>query len=32
MINNVMLVSGVRQSDSVIHIHVSILFQLLFSI
>ena len=30
MINNVMLVSGVQQSDSVIHIHVSILFQILF--
>ena len=26
-----MLVSGVQQSDSVIHIHVSILFQILFS-
>ena len=25
MINNVVLVSGVQQSDSVIHIHVSIL-------
>ena len=25
-----MLVSGVQQSDSVIHIHVSILFQILF--
>ena len=32
MINRVVLVSGVEQSDSVIHIHVSILFQLLFSI
>ena len=31
MINNVVLVSGVQQSDSVIHIHVSILFQVLFS-
>ena len=30
MINNVVLVSGVQQSDSVIHIHVSILFQVLF--
>ena len=30
MINNVVLVSGVPQSDSVIHIHVSILFQILF--
>ena len=28
--NNVVLVSGVQQSDSVIHIHVSILFQILF--
>ena len=27
-----MLVSGVQQSDSVIHIHVSILFQILFPI
>ena len=30
MINNVVLVSGVQQSDSVIHIHVCILFQILF--
>ena len=30
MINNFVLVSGVQQSDSVIHIHVSILFQVLF--
>ena len=30
MINNVVLVSGVEQSDSVIHIHVPILFQILF--
>ena len=30
MINNVVLVSGVQQSDSVIRIHVSILFQILF--
>ena len=30
MINNVVLVSGVQQSDSVIHIHVSFLFQVLF--
>ena len=30
MINNVVMVSGVQQSDSVIHIHVSILFQILF--
>ena len=29
MINNSVLVSGVQQSDSVIHIHVSILFQIL---
>ena len=26
MINNVVLVSGVQQSDSVLHIHVSILY------
>ena len=32
MIDNVVLVSGVQQSDSVIHIHVSILFHILFSI
>ena len=31
MINNVVLVSGVQQSDSVIHIHVSLLFQILFT-
>ena len=31
MINNVVIVSGVQQSDSVIHVHVSILFQILFS-
>ena len=30
MINNVVLVSGVQQSNSVIHIHVYILFQILF--
>ena len=30
LINNVVIVSGVQQSDSVIHIHVSILFQILF--
>ena len=30
MINNVVLVSGIQHSDSVIHIHVSILFQILF--
>ena len=30
LINNIVLVSGVQQSDSVIHIHVSILFQILF--
>ena len=29
MINNVVIVSGVQQSDSVIPIHVSILFQIL---
>ena len=28
---NVVLVSGVEQSDSVIHVHISILFQILFS-
>ena len=30
LINNVVLVSGVQQSDSVVQIHVSILFQILF--
>ena len=30
MINNIVLVSGVQQSDSVIRIHISILFQILF--
>ena len=30
MIYNVALVSGVQQSDSVIHIYVFILFQILF--
>ena len=30
LINHVVLVSGVQQSDSVMHIHVSILFQILF--
>ena len=30
MINKVVLVSGVQQSDSVIHVHISILFQVLF--
>ena len=30
MINNVVLVSGVQQSDSLIHIHISILSQILF--
>ena len=30
MINNVVLVSGVQQSDSVIRIHVSLFFQILF--
>ena len=32
LINSVVLVSGVQQSDSVIHIHVSILFQIIFPI
>ena len=32
MINNVVLVSGVQQSDSVTHIHVSILFQIIFAL
>ena len=31
LINNVVLVSGVQQSDSVIHIHVSVLFQILWA-
>ena len=30
MINNVVIVSGVQQSDSVVHIHVSVLFKILF--
>ena len=30
--NNVVIVSGVQQSVSVIHTHVSILFQILFPI
>ena len=30
MINNAVLVSSVQQSDSFIHVHVSILFQILF--
>ena len=30
LINDVVLVSGVQQSDSVVHIHVSVLFQILF--
>ena len=30
LINNIVLVSGVQQSDSVMHIHISILFQILF--
>ena len=30
MIYNVVLVSSVQQSDLVIHVHVSILFQILF--
>ena len=29
MINNVVIVSGVQQSDTIIHIRVSILFQIL---
>ena len=32
MINNVALLSIVQQSDSIIHIHVSILFQIIFPI
>ena len=32
LINDVVLVSGVQQRDSVIHVHVSILFQILFPI
>ena len=32
LINNVVLVSGVLQSDSVIHTYVSILFQIFFPI
>ena len=31
LIYNVVLISGTQQSDSVIHIHISILFQILFS-
>ena len=30
MINNVVLVSGVQQIDSVVHIHIFILFHILF--
>ena len=30
MIYNVVFVSGVQQSDSVIHMHIPILFQILF--
>ena len=30
LINNVVIVSDVQQSDSVIHIHLSIVFQILF--
>ena len=30
LMNNILLVSGVQQSDSVIHIYVSIVFQILF--
>ena len=32
LINNVVLASGVHQSNSVVHIHVSILFQIVFPI
>ena len=32
MAYNVVLVSGVRQSDSVIHVHISIICQILFYI
>ena len=32
MINNVVLVSGIQQSDSVVHIHVPIIFQILFQL
>lgn len=32
MVNNVVLVSGIQRSDSIIHIHVSILFQILFPV
>ena len=32
MINNVVFLSGVQQSDSVIRIHVFILFQILFPV
>ena len=31
MIYDVVLVSGVQQSGSVIHVHISILFQILFA-
>ena len=30
MINTIVLVSGVQQTDSVLYMHVSILFQILF--
>ena len=30
LISSVVLVSGVQQSDSIVHIHLSILFQILF--
>ena len=30
MLYNVVLVSGVEQNDSVIHVHIFILFQILF--
>ena len=32
MINNAVLVSGVQKSDSIIHMHVSILSQILFTV
>ena len=30
LVNNVVLASGIQESDSVIHTHISILFQILF--
>ena len=32
MINNVVLVSGVQLSDSIVHIHLSIFYQIFFPI